>query len=377
MQEAPAAHKAFAGVLAIDDVVDRGEIGLAVALGALRRGVLPGAGLRVLHAFGRRRMRGQEILRAGIERGLAGLHRRIALHRGEEARRAIGIEMGAGRNADADAVGLEFLRAREARHRQFGFRQRQRRQIGVVAHVGDDTGHHRSLPRLVFPDRGVFCEDMRHLVAQHRGQFGGVAGERHQAARHIELAGRQREGVDRAGIEDGHPVGLLGTVGGRDQPVDGLADQGREFRIVIGAAIGGENALMFALAGRRLRDGAARLRRGSRRRRGLEFSQISTGSERERGAQQRRRGQKAAARASFAPFCTMRQISHWTHDPTETRRSHPFFAPDPNENRCPVFGSSAISRPAPQSAPPEAVRSVVLPATRQRRGHESVDFRAT
>ena len=56
MQEAPAAHKTFAGVFAIDDVVDRGEIGLAVALGALRRGELPGAGLRVLHALGRRRM---------------------------------------------------------------------------------------------------------------------------------------------------------------------------------------------------------------------------------------------------------------------------------------------------------------------------------
>ena len=71
---------------------------------------------------------------------------------------------------------------------------------------------------------------MRHLVAEHRGKFRSVAGERHQAAGHIELAGRQREGVDRAGIEDGHPVGLIGAVGGRDQPVDGLADQGREFR---------------------------------------------------------------------------------------------------------------------------------------------------
>src|SRR5438552_2703264 len=49
------------------------------------------------------------------------------------------------------------------------------------------------------------------------------------------------------------------------------------------------------------------------------------------------------------------------------RRSHPCFAPDPNENRCPVFESSAISRPAPQPAPPGTARSVVLPATRQRR----------
>ena len=41
MQEAPAADKTFAGVFAIDDVVDRGEIGFAVALAALRRRELP------------------------------------------------------------------------------------------------------------------------------------------------------------------------------------------------------------------------------------------------------------------------------------------------------------------------------------------------
>ena len=81
MQEAPAADKAFAGIFAIDDVVDRGEIGLAVALAAFRRGVLPRDGLRILHALGRCRMRREEILRARIERGLAGLQRRIALHR--------------------------------------------------------------------------------------------------------------------------------------------------------------------------------------------------------------------------------------------------------------------------------------------------------
>src|SRR5215216_4937661 len=128
---------------------------------------------------------------------------------------------------------------------------------------------------------------------------------------------------------------------------------------------------MFALARGRLRDGAARLRRRRRRRGGLQLSEISTGRKRERGAQQRRRRQEAAACGSFAPFCTMRQISHWTHDPWN-RRSHPFFAQNPTENRCPVFGSSAISRPAPQFAPPGAVLSVVLPATKPRRGHESV-----
>ncbi len=98
---------------------------------------------------------------------------------------------------------------------------------------------------------------------QHRRQFRGVAGERNQAARHIELAGRQREGVDRAGIEDRHLVGLVGTIGRRHQPVDGLADQGFELRIVIGAAIGRQDPFMLALGGGRLRNGAVSALAGS------------------------------------------------------------------------------------------------------------------
>ena len=262
MQEAPAAHEAFARVLAIDDVVDRREIVLAIALAAVRRGVLPRGGLRPLHALGRRRMRRQKVLRPRIERGLAGLHLGIAFHRGQEARRAIRIEMRARRNADADVVGLELLGAREARHRQLRLGERKGGEIGIVAHVGHDARDDRGLLRLVFADRGVLGQHMRHLVGEHRGQFGGVAGKRDQAARDVELAGRQRERVDRAGIEDRHLVGLIGTVGGGDQPVDGLADQRFQLRIVIGAAIGGEDALMLALGGGRLRDGAVRLGRG-------------------------------------------------------------------------------------------------------------------
>ena len=161
--------------------------------------------------------------------------------------------MGARRNADADAVGLELLGAREARHRQLGLGQRQRGQIGIAAHVGDDAGDDGGLARLVLADRGVLGQHMRHLVAQHRGQFRGVAGQRDQAARHVELAGRQRERIHRARIEDRHLVGLIGTIGGRDQPVDRLADQGFQLRIVIGAAIGGQDSLMLALGGRALR----------------------------------------------------------------------------------------------------------------------------
>ena len=310
MQEAPAAHEALARVLAIDDVVDRGEIGLAVALVALRRDVLPRGVLCVLHPLRRRRMRRQEVLRARIDRGLADLQLGIALHRGQEARRAEGIEMGARRNADADAVGLEFLGAREARHRQLGLGQRQRGEIGIVAHVGDDAGDHRGLARLVLADRSVFGQHMRHLVAQHRGQFRGVAGERDQAARHIELAGRQRERIDRARIQDRHLVGLVGPLRRRHQPVDGLGDEGLELRIVIGAAIAGENTLMLALGGRRLHHGAVGLDRVGRRRGGLEPAHVAAGGKREGGAQQDGRSPKAAAHPRLASSPKHRHFSH-------------------------------------------------------------------
>ena len=66
--------------------------------------------------------------------------------RSDEAK-AIGIEMGARRNPDADAVRLELLGARKTRHRQLGLGQRQRGEIGIGAHVGDDAGDDRGLAR--------------------------------------------------------------------------------------------------------------------------------------------------------------------------------------------------------------------------------------
>jgi hypothetical protein len=165
--------------------------------------------------------------------------------------------MGARGNADADTVGLELLGARKACHRQFCLGERKCRQIRVVAHVGDDAGDDRGLPRLVLADRRVLCQHMRHLVAQDRGQFRGIAGKRNQAARHVELAGRECEGIHRARIEDRHLVGLIGTIGCRHQPLDRFGDQRFQLRIVIGAAIGGQNSLMLALGGRRLRDSRA------------------------------------------------------------------------------------------------------------------------
>ena len=167
VKEAPAAHESFARVFAVDDVVDRREIVLAIALAAFRRGILPCGRLRPLHPLGCRRMRRQEVLHPWIERGLAGLQLGIAFHRGQETRGAVGVEMGTRRNADADVVGLELLGAGKARHRQFGFGERKGGEVRIVAHVGYHARDDGGLSRLVLPDRGVLCQHMRHLVGEH------------------------------------------------------------------------------------------------------------------------------------------------------------------------------------------------------------------
>ena len=199
MQKAASAHEAFARVLAVDHAVDAVEIGRTLALAGAGRAELAGVALRVLDALGRGRMRGEEIGRARIDVGLAGIGPQlgIAAHRGEEAHRAVGIVAGARGDADADAVGLELLRAREARQRDLRLRQRQRSGFRIAQHVLDHAADQRHLARLVLAHRGVARDHVRHLVRQHRGELGRVVGERDQAARHVELAGRQREGVDR------------------------------------------------------------------------------------------------------------------------------------------------------------------------------------
>ena len=207
-------------------------------------------------------------------------------------------------NLHAHGVGVDLLRAREVRHGNLVLGDREGGHLGIAAHVGDDLVDDRGLPRLVLALGGVLGQHMRHLVGQHRRQFRGVVGERDQAARDIELAGRQRKGVDRAGIEDGHLVGLIGPVGSGDQAVDGPGHQLLELWIVIGAAIGGEDALVLLLGGRRGRDRRpVRLGRGRRRLHGsgLETAHVAAGGQRGCRPQQNRHSPELAAHSHFAP----------------------------------------------------------------------------
>ena len=260
MQEVAAAHQAFARIVAVDHAVDGGEIGLPLALAGARRPELAGARLRVLDPLGRGGMRGQEIGRARIDIGRARLpHLRIAPERGEEARRPVGIEAGPRRDADPDAVGLEFLGAREARQRDLRFRQRQRADLRIAQHAVDHAAHQRDLAHPVLAHLGVMGDHMRHLVRHHRGELGAVVGERDQPAGHVELARGQREGVDHRRVEQGDAIVQIRPLGCRHQLLDRLADHGLDAGILIGAVIGGENPLMLAL-GRRIESAPPRRR---------------------------------------------------------------------------------------------------------------------
>ena len=115
-----------------------------------------------------------------IDLGGRGFQFGVASHRGEEARRAVRIVAGARGNADADAVGFEFLRAREARDRDLGFGQRQRARLRIAEHVAGDAADQGGLPHLILADRGMARDHMRHLVREHRRELRGVVGERDQ-----------------------------------------------------------------------------------------------------------------------------------------------------------------------------------------------------
>ena len=85
--------------------------------------------------------------------------------------RAVGIVAGAGGDADADAVGFEFLLAREARQFELGFGERQRAGFRVADHVGDDAAHQIGLPLLLLAQFGVARDHVAHFVRDHGGQL--------------------------------------------------------------------------------------------------------------------------------------------------------------------------------------------------------------
>ncbi len=272
MQEASAADKTFARIFAEHDAVDAGEIDVLVAAehgpGGGRAAILPGIGNRIGNPLGCCRVRRQKVGRARVDGagGLLRLELGIVFHRREEPHGTVRIIAGARGDADADRVRLEFLGPREARERELRLGERQRADLRIADDVADNTADQRRLLRLLFADRGMAGDDVTHLVGQHRRKLRFIVGERGDAAGHVKLSGRQGESVDRLRIEQGDLVVQVRPLGRRNQALDGLLDHALQLRIVVDAAIGGEDALMLAQRrGRHIR-GVHRLCR--RRRRG-------------------------------------------------------------------------------------------------------------
>ena len=159
---------------------------------------------------------------------------------------AVRVEAGARGNADADAVRLQLLATREGRERELVLGERQRAHLRVLEHIGGHLTHEFRLAQLLLADRGVTRDHVTHFVGEHRGEFRRVVGKREQPARDVELPVGEREGVDRRRVEDRHLVAQVRLLGRRDQPLDRVADQRFEPRVVIGAAVGGEDALVLA-----------------------------------------------------------------------------------------------------------------------------------
>src|SRR5262249_57468965 len=86
----------------------------------------------------------------------------------------------------------------------------------------------------------------------HRRELGAVVGQRDQSARYVKLSARQRKGVDGGRVEDGDAVLNIWLLRRRDQLGDHLVEQRFELGVLVGAVIGGEDALMLLLVRNRL-----------------------------------------------------------------------------------------------------------------------------
>src|SRR5262249_3542472 len=122
MQKVPPARESFARVFAVNQAVEGSKIIDVIALAATGTAELACIGEGVLHAFGRCRMARKEI-DAPWPAAVPCLEICIALHVGEKSRCTVGIEPGARRDSDTDAVSLEFLCPREGGQRQLRLRE--------------------------------------------------------------------------------------------------------------------------------------------------------------------------------------------------------------------------------------------------------------
>ena len=248
MLEAPAAREAFARVFAIDHAVEIGEIIGAVAFAGAGPCELPRIGSAFFTRSGVAGWRRQKIERARIGASLPGVFRsalrcmsvrkREAPNESKPARAEMPTPMPSASNSCA----REKLASVS-----FDFASASAPVCGSLSTSLTRRADDRGLPRLLLADGGVARNDVAHFMRQHGGEFGFVIGERDQPARNIKVAVRQRESIDRRRVEDGNAIFQIGPFRRRDQTIDGLFDGRLQPRVLIDAAIGGEDARMFAL----------------------------------------------------------------------------------------------------------------------------------
>ncbi len=89
---------------------------------------------------------------------------------------------------------------------------------------------------------------MRHLMRDDGGDLAGIIGKRQQPARDVEIAARQREGVDLGRVEDGHLVDARRVVGYRHEPADDQRQRLLGLFVDVFPAILGQNQRMLTLA---------------------------------------------------------------------------------------------------------------------------------
>ncbi len=175
------------------------------------------------------------------------------MHGTEETGGGEGIVAGAADRLDADGVGFQLLLLREGGERPLAGGKRQLATGIIVEHVVDHAADHQRVARLLLALGGMVGDDVAHLVGEHRGDLGGIVGQRQQAAGDVEVAVRQREGVHRRRVEDGDPVGLVGLVRGGDDLADDRRQRLLHLGVVEDAAIGRHDACVLAAV-----DGVAR-----------------------------------------------------------------------------------------------------------------------
>ena len=297
MREFAAAHEAFIGIVAESEAGDRGEIAGAIARSDAGRADLPRRGDRLGDAIGRRGMRRQyvEIGRSASCRRARRAARPICrARRGSATRRK-------DRSPRARRRARRWRRPRAPAGARSSAKERRCEArtsspfcllwMTAAAWLMTSASRSRSARSALWRAR-----HMGDLMRHHRGRLGGVAGERQKAARDVEIAARQREGVDDRRVEDGHLIGGLARRVARLRELD---------QNVVEIALGGGEPIFAAelrdqllvlgarTASRRRRRAARRTAAGREARAGVEHLALALELRAAAGRERERRDERA------------------------------------------------------------------------------------